>query len=454
MKRTLIKNGLVIDPANQVQAHLNLLIEGGKISAVTTEIPDADLVIDASGNIISPGFIDIHVHEDPITADGTIYNDETKALFPCMARMGVTTVIGGQCGGNKYHPADYLDIVDRDGAAVNVAMLAGHGFFRERAGHMDIYTHVSDEELVTMTAFLQEAVDRGCLGVSYGIRYVPGIDERELKATAEVCKKDQKLIAAHIRSDAGEVFSAAVEFLEISRSLQLPVELSHIGSMAGFGQMTEFLRLVDEYKMKGVRVTCDCYPYYAFSTSIGSTTYDEGWLERYHCDYDVVEICEGTYKGQRCTKEIFDEVRKTHPKYKTICYVMKGPDVDLAFSHPNVMLGSDGTLNSGQGHPRAAGTFPRLFSEFVRPGKLSLYEAVRMTTAMPAEKAGLKTKGRLNVGADADLVIFDPKTIQDHATFTEPLLPPSGIEYVFIGGEIAVNNGTLLHGDLGRSVRL
>ena len=190
MKRILIKNGLVIDPANQVQAKLNILLEDGKIAAVTTETLEADHVIDAAGKIVSPGFIDIHMHEDPVTEDGTIYCDEEKAIFPCMLRMGVTTVVAGQCGENRFHPADYLDLVDRDGAAVNVAILAGHAWFREHVGHMDKYSHVTKEELDRMTEEMQKAVDRGCFGVSYGIRYVPGIDEAELKSTAAVCKKD------------------------------------------------------------------------------------------------------------------------------------------------------------------------------------------------------------------------------------------------------------------------
>ncbi len=146
-------------------------------------------------------------------------------------------------------------------------------------------------------------------------------------------------------------------------------------------------------------------------------------------------------------------MRRDDPEALTVCYVMKKEDVDLAFHDPGVMLGSDGTLDDGQGHPRAAGAFPRLIAEFVRAGKISMYEAINKMTAMPAEKIGLKSKGRLSVGADADLVIFDPETIADSATFAEPLLPPVGIERVMIGGKTAVLRGEIVDGRLGRSVR-
>ena len=223
--------------------------------------------------------------------------------------------------------------------------------------------------------------------------------------------------------------------------------------MAGFGQMAEFLAFIAEYRMNGLDVSCDCYPYYAFSTSIGAATYDEGWMERYHCGYDVIEICEGKYRGQRCTKEIFEEERREHPEHLTVCYVMKEADVDRALQDPNVMLGSDGIMNNGQGHPRAAGSFPRLFAEFVRRGKLSLYEAVKMCTAMPADRMGLPRKGSLQAGADADIVIFNPAAVTDRATFAEPTLPPEGIACVLINGEIALRQGEIINGRLGKAVR-
>lgn len=451
--KLLIRNGLLIDPASGVQAKLNLLLENGRVAAVTQAEPAADRVIDAAGKVVCPGFLDIHMHEDPVEADGKLYADAEKAIFNCMLRMGVTTAVGGNCGENAYHPADYLDIVDRDGAPVHVAMLAGHGFFRQQAGCTDKYAPASDAQIAQMAGEIGKSLARGCLGVSYGIRYVPGMDARELRLTAAPCKRDGRLVAAHIRSDAEEVFDAAREFLNAGMELGVPMQLSHIGSMAGFGQMERFLTLVDSYRVQGLNVGCDCYPYAAFSTGIGETTYDDGWLERYDCGYDVVELAEGKYKGQRCTKEIFEEMRRDFPACKTICYVMQQEDVDLAYQHPGVMLGSDGTLSEGQGHPRAAGTFPRLLGRYVRSGKLSLYDAVARMTALPAQQLGLSRKGRLCVGADADVVIFDPHTIDDCATFADPLLPPVGVEYVIVNGVVAAEDGKILCAAAGKSVR-
>ena len=450
--KTLIKNGLLIDPANRVQAKLNLLIEDGRVAAVTAGCPEADRVVDAAGLVVAPGFIALHMHEDPVDGQGHLVKNE-RAIFSCMARMGVTTVLAGQCGLNKHDPAAYLDLVDREGAAVNVALLAGHEWFREAIGHTDRYTHLTDAELDALVQAMAPALKAGCFGISYGIRYVPGIDERELLATAALCRPTRGMIAAHMRDDAAAVFDAARELMDAGKALDLPVQISHIGSMAGYGQMEEFLRLVDEYRMNGLDVACDCYPYYAFSTTIGATTYDEGWMERYGCDYSAVELCEGPYKGQRCTKETFEEMRRVMPEAITVGHVMQGEDVDMAYRHPAVMLASDGIMDDGQGHPRAAGSFPRLIAEFVRSGKLSLYDAIDRMTAMPAARMGLADRGRLSGGAVADVVLFDPDTVKDNATFKEPTLAPGGIHSVWIGGEPAVREGVLLRDDLGRAVR-
>jgi len=233
----------------------------------------------------------------------------------------------------------------------------------------------------------------------------------------------------------------------------LPVQISHIGSMGGFGQMEQVLEKLDGYALNGLDVTLDCYPYFAFSTRIGTPTYDPGWLDRYHADYDVLEYCEGKYKGQRATRETFDEIRRDFPECITVCHVMKEEDIRLAFRHSRVMLGSDGLMNNGQGHPRAAGSFPKFLVEFAKKGTISLYEAIEKMTAAPAQRLRLDNKGRLNVGADADITIFDYDAIRDGATFAAPATPPQGIEYVLIGGQIALDHGKVLCDRFGKAIR-
>ena len=451
--RILIRGGRVIDPAQHIDQPLNLLLADGKVAALTADTPEADTVIDAAGKIVCPGFLDIHMHEDAPEADGRITPEGCGAIYRTMLRMGVTTGVAGNCGDNEMDPGDFLDAVDTQRTPIDLAMLAGHTYLRKLAGAADKYAPATHEQIERMTALAGRALQRGCVGISYGIRYVPGITMEELLATAAPAKKYGRMVTAHIRSDAAEVFDAARELLDIGEALGVPIELSHIGSMAGFGQMEEFLALVDSYRDRGVQVECDCYPYDAFSTSIGSTTYDPGWLERYHCGYDVVELCSGEYKGQRCTKEIFDKVRAEHPEIHTICHVMQEEDVDRAYLHPHVMLGSDGILNRGDGHPRAAGAFPRFLAAFVRSGRLSLPEGIRRMSTMAAQQLGLPQKGNLRVGSDGDVVVFDPETVRDNATFEQNLLPPTGIEWVLVHGVIAAHNGEIVCENAGRSVR-
>ena len=142
--------------------------------------------------------------------------------------------------------------------------------------------------------------------------------------------------------------------------------------MAGFGQMKQLLRQVDGYRMNGIDVACDCYPYFAFSTRIGATTYDDGWLERYHCDYSACQLTEGKYKGQRCTPETFAEMRRDFPECLTVCYVMDENDIRMAFADPGVMVGSDGLIDNGHGHPRAAGTSQDPFRVCKKRGHFSV----------------------------------------------------------------------------------
>ena len=446
----LIRNGRVIDPSQRIDARLNVLLEDGKVLCLTAETPPADLTTDAGGLVVCPGFIDLHAHEDPLV-NGKRYKDPDRANLACLLRMGVTTCLAGNCGDNFGDPTAFLDEIERDGCFVNVAMLAGYTWFRERFSKADRYGAASADEIEAISKALTAALDAGCAGVSFGLEYIPGMSREELSAAARCCRAGGKLIAAHIRACAEGAPAAAAEVLEAGKEAGVPVQLSHIGSMAAYGQMEALLSLVDRFRAEGVDACCDCYPYAAFSTRIGSAPYDD--LEAMHCSYADIELCEGSYRGQRCTREIFEAERKTHPDYLTVGHVMREDEIRLAYRHPNVTVGSDCFLFGGNGHPRAAGAFPRFLGRLAPESGLSLNEALFRITALPAMRLGLSQKGSLCPGADADLVLFDPEEILDCATFAEPTLPPKGIRAVFLAGEPAVLDGKIVNGRLGKPIR-
>ena len=388
------KNGRVIDPYNNIDSKLNIVIKDGKILEITPYEISGEKNIDATGLIVCPGFIDIHMHED-------MYHNEEDYLDEWIAKsmlnMGVTTCIGGNCGINLTEPLTYLDAVDRLKLPVNIGLMAGHTNIRECVvENSNKYNPIQTDDIKKIMYTAREYLEGGCFGISYGIRYVPGITELELIEVSKACKPENKIINAHVRDDAKNIIWATKEFIKVGMKLDIPIQNSHIGSMGGYGQMKELLRLLDSVKSSGLDITSDCYPYYAFSTRIGETTYDDGFLERYNIDYDSIEISEGKYKGQRCTKNIFDELRKNSPDTITVGHVMNEKDIDMAILHPNVMIASDGFLHNEQGHPRAAGTFPRLIDKYVKTGKLSLYDAINKMTTMQAKKLGLSNKGNLS----------------------------------------------------------
>lgn len=450
MKSVLIKNGHIVDPKQNLDKKANIYIEDGKISRITSGEPAADQVIDASGLIVCPGFIDIHMHEDKV--DGTSGRIQTSMSRSAL-HMGVTLDIGGNCGDNVCDPDKFLDMADEDGAPVNIGLLVGHTFLRNRKGRKDKYKPVTANDLKDMTEACSVFLEKGCLGVSFGVKYVPGTTWDEIISLCRLCQKDDKLVASHVRADVDGVFDAAAELARMGAEAGVKVQFSHIGSMGGYGQMEKLLKDIEGYRRQGVDMLCDCYPYNAFSTGIGETTYDDGFLESYQSDYGSILIVNGKYKGMRCTKEIFEELRLTAPDTATVGYFMKAEDVARALMSPLVMLGSDGVREDGLGHPRASGSFARFISDYIRPGRISLSEGVRKMTTMAAERLNLPCKGNLMQGSDADIVIFDMKRVKDKATYEDGQIPPEGFEWVLIGGEVALRHDKIVNDRLGRSVR-
>lgn len=450
MKTLLIKNGHVVDPKQNLDEVINVYVEDGKISKLTHEELEADMVIDATGKIVSPGFVDIHMHEDEFDEEKGIMKD---SMSISALRMGVTTDIGGNCGENYYDPALFLDVTDRDGAPVNVGLMIGHGYLRTKDADCDKYKPIDNEKIQQMAKECQRYLDAGCLGVSFGVKYIPGTTWDEIMALVHLCKKDDKLVSSHVRNDVHKVFEATEELAAMGRESGVKVQFSHVGSMGGYGQMEQLLKDIEGYRAEGIDMLCDCYPYNAFSTNIGATTYDDGFLESYQADYDSVLIVSGKYAGQRCTKEIFDEVRANDPKAATVGYFMKEEDVDMALMSPLVILGSDGIRIEGKGHPRASGSFPRFIKNYIRTGRISLLDGIYKMSTAAADRLNLPHKGNLLPGSDADITIFTLDQITDHATFEDGQIPSTGIDWVLIGGEVALKDDQVVNAHLGKAVR-
>lgn len=445
-----INNGFVVDPKNGVYSKLNIGISNGRIQELSLAELRGEETVDAQGLVVSPGFIDAHMHEGSYDRETGRFEED---IFECMLRMGVTTAIGGNCGSGPDDPGEYLDAVDRCGSPVNLAMLVPHASLRKIAGAENKYAFVPSKSCSVMREAAEQYLSQGCIGISFGIRYIPGINREELFSVCSAAQQSRKVIAAHIRDDADKVIPSIKEIAELYEQLGIPVQVSHIGSMGGYGQMEELLSLLDFYKASGMDIAADCYPYTAFSTDIGETTYDEGFLERYDTGYENIEIAEGIYRGRRCTEELFRKLRAEAPDTITIGHVMKESEIDMAMAHPGVLVGSDGYLHKGEGHPRAAGTFPRVISEYVKKKKLlTLYDAVNKMSWQTAKRFGLQ-KGGLEAGSDADAVVFSLEEMEDRVTFENPTAVPSGIKYVIIKGQAALKDGKIINPRLGRAVR-
>lgn len=443
-----IVNGKIIDVENKTAREGDLGIKDGIISDIGSVPAQAKVVIDAEGKYVSPGFIDIHMHEE----DFSLTKKQEYDISDTMLNMGVTTCVAGNCGNNRQRILELYDFVNEKGNPVNYLTYIGHNFLRVEAGNTDIYKRSSKEQIEKMQRWVKEAVDFGAIGVSYGLEYCPGIDTEEAVAiTKEIQGRDDLLLAAHYRKDAIHALDSINEMAYIGREAKIPFQISHLSSCSAFGNMKEALDLIQDIRDKGTDIMVDAYPYDAFSTYIGSAVFDEGCFETWGKSYDAIMLTEDPYKGVYCDKELFEKVRKEYPKMLVVAYVMNEEEIIEALNHPLVMVASDGIYRNHSGHPRGAGTFPRVIGRFVRDMKvMEFFDAISKMTYMPAQRLKLNRKGLLKEGYDADITIFDYNTIIDKATFQEPQLRPEGIDYVILGGKLAIEKGKTVNNTLGK----
>jgi len=446
----LIKNGIVVDFDKNEKITADVGIKDGKILDVGSCTESGKQVIDAEGLVVSPGFIDIHMHEEVIgnASDGDNYDIANKML-----RMGVTTAVGGNCGNNRMDPGEFLDFIDRNGSPINYLLYIGHNYLREKVG-VGIYENASKAQIKKMKELAKKCIEENrAIGISFGIEYSPGVTFEEMVELSNAVEYEI-LLSAHFRYDADRAIESIEEMINISREAKKPMQISHIGSCAAFGSMKEVLNLIEKAIEEGLSIAADCYPYDAFCTRIGSAVFDEGCFERWNKSYDSIMLTEELFRGMYCNKELFYKARKEYPQMLVVAFVMNEEEVLEALRAPFVYVGSDGLLNRGQGHPRAAGTFPRVLGRYVREQKaLDFIDMLKKMTILPAKRLGLSNKGDIKAGMDADIVIFNPDTIIDKSTFTNPVEPPEGMEYVIVDGQIALKGKEIINNSLGKSIR-
>ncbi|MBQ8562842.1 MAG: amidohydrolase family protein, partial [Firmicutes bacterium] len=435
----LIINGTCPDFEAGEMIPKNIGLKNGKIAWLGTvgePVPEAGEVIDAAGKVVTPGFIDIHMHEENFAGEGKEYS-----ISQMMLDMGVTTAVGGNCG-VQYQPLSEFKAIleEKGGAPVNYVMLAGYNSYRTDLG-IGRYEHASQEQMESLKASMEKELAEGAWGISFGIEYDPGITYEEMLFACGASDNPRHLVAAHYREDCIGMIDPIEEMVKLSSEIPQKFQISHLSSCSAMGMMEASLNCINTAMETNPKLNYDTYPYNAFSTHMGSAVFEDGCLEGWGKDYDSILLTDDPYKNVYCTEEIFNKARAEYPNMLAVAFVMNEEEIAQSIANPNGMVASDAIINHGNGHPRAAGTFPRVLGKYVREDKvLPMIDALRKISYLPAQRIGLTAKGRLEAGCDADITIFNPDTIIDKADWTH-LEAPEGIDYVLIGGQIAVKDG-------------
>jgi N-acyl-D-amino-acid deacylase len=477
----VIRGGTVFDGSGAAGVRADVAVRGDRIVAVGTIGEHGGVEFDATGQAVAPGFIDVHSHDD--------FAVLLDPLMDFKAMQGVTTDIVGNCGSGvvpfsagvqrfgRFHPGatvpewdgfgQYLQRVDETGPSVNVAVLMGHGSLRN--GAMGMAQRPPDAaELRHMLNWTREGVEAGAVGLSTGLIYEPGryAATDEIVALAkELGGPSGGLYASHMRNEAAGLLDAIRETIGIGEAAGVPVEISHhkASGRENWGRVRDSLQLIEEARARGVDVTADQYPYTAGSTSFhavvqngalgagGSGPNGLGLLAPEdiliaaaprHPEYEGRTLAQMVERWDlpvdQTAQRLLDEEGEA---LFVVLFSMDEADVRTVMAHPTTMIGSDGVPAGSKPHPRLYGCFARVLGRYVRDeGVLDLPLAIHKMTGMPAARFRLTDRGALRPGAFADIVVFDPATVNDIATYAEPRQHPAGINAVYVNG-VAVRLG-------------
>lgn len=490
----IIRGATVIDGSGADGAAVDVGVEGDRIALIAPNI-DAESAeaLDATGLVLAPGFIDVHSHDD----FHVLIEPEVRHNI----LQGITTAIVGNCGFGAAGSAagklqmkainepsaeladwtgygEYLDEVDKTSPALNVAALIGHHTARREAMGGVENRPPTDTELAAMLANVTEGMEAGAVGMSTGLVYEPGryATTEEVVALAEVVGRHGGLYVSHMRDEGGGLLDSVKETLHIGEASETGVEISHHKSVgkSNWGRVAQSLDMIEDAIAQGRDVTADQYPYTARSTMLfalvqnGTFSPGEGGPMG-KSSPDEVLLCsvpgQADFEGRSLQSfaEEFDlpgeeAANKLLSDYSSDILVaafgMDEGDVRMVMAHSSTMIGTDGLDRGSKPHPRAWGTYPRVLGKYVREeGVISLENAIYKMTHMPATKFGIARRGLVKEGYFADLVLFDPETVIDGATYENSRVGPTGMPHVIVNGQFAVRNGKHAGSRSGRAIR-
>lgn len=450
MSELFISGGRVIDPEQARSFPADVLVRGSKIAMIAAPgemvCPDGARQIDASGCFVCPGFIDPHGH-----IDGHIYTAELSLL------QGITTSVGGNCG---FSPVDIDNFLKSQREfPIHQIEMVGLCALRNAAGAQDDFLPATAEQIRTMEALCIRALDAGAAGVSLGPGYTPGASTEEMLALCRLAKAYGKPVSIDTRMNSMTDLNSLQEAIDLAEESGCTMVVSHFVYQYGVGVEEQALDMIHRARESGVDMQLDSGMYKDWCSSIGSALFEpkimaDNGIELYH-----LRVITGPHLGSLPDQQMYEHLREKHPCDAVVVNTGLQEAVYTIQRDPLTMVSTDtGAYVCGEGHPQIAGSFPRYLREMVREGRgISWEEAIRHISLHPARVFGLDTKGRMRVGFDADLVVFDPQAVADRADYPglgAPNAAPVGIRFVIVDGQIAACEGKTTGEMAGRAIAM